>query len=365
MSRCSRILVGIHLALAGIIGDGYLAAPGQEVVSDINRDERVVFFPTVAQFSGDRQAWVVPLHGWIFEPETDDTLRGPAIREFRDRLGLDPREASTTIFEERMRLFLVDNERRKRIAVRLAGQSHMLGPSGVDGHFTETIRVPVAAAPAAGGMLRFEAITQKGDERRFEGVAFCLRPEGVSVISDVDDTIKVSDVLDKRELIRNTFIRPFRAVDGMAAAYARWAKEGAQFHFVSASPWQLYEPLSTFARDAGFPAASFHLKSFRLKDSSFLNLFEDPVAYKLTIVAPLLKSFPDRRFILVGDSGEKDPEVYGAVAREHPGQVLRIYIRDVTGEPADAPRYRAAFRDVPREKWRVFRDAAELEWPGE
>jgi phosphatidate phosphatase APP1 len=102
-----------------------------------------------------------------------------------------------------------------------------------------------------------------------------------------------------------------------------------------------------------------------LKDSSFRALFEDPLTYKLNAIEPLIKDFPDRKFILVGDSGEKDPEAYATLARYHPAQVLSICIRDVTDEPADSPRYREAFRDVPPAKWQLFRDPATLDWPSE
>ena len=69
---------------------------------------------------------------------------------------------------------------------------------------------------------------------------------------------------------------------------------------------------------------------------------------------PLIGRFPNRRFVLVGDSGERDPEIYAALARKHPQQIIRVWIRDVTGEPAGAERYEKAFRDLPVESWQVF-----------
>jgi phosphatidate phosphatase APP1 len=146
----------------------------------------------------------------------------------------------------------------------------------------------------------------------------------------------------------------------MAGLYQRWAADGAAFHYVSSSPWQLYEPLAQFARDAGFPEGVFHMKKVRLKDRSILRLFDDPFDTKPPVIRELLERYPHRRFILVGDSGEKDPEVYGAIARQFPEQVMAIYIRDVTGEDASAQRYRAAFRDTAPETWRVFQSASEL-----
>lgn len=63
-----------------------------------------------------------------------------------------------------------------------------------------------------------------------------------------------------------------------------------------------------------------------------------------------------RTLVLVGDSGEHDPEIYGKVARMYPKRVGQIFIRAVKGEKPDADRFREAFKDVPREKWLVFTD---------
>jgi hypothetical protein len=148
---------------------------------------------------------------------------------------------------------------------------------------------------------------------------------------------------------------PFREVEGMAGLYRQWARRGATFHFVSASPWQLYEPLADFARQAGFPHSTYHLRRIRLKDRSVLSLLADPLTAKLQVIEPLMETYPQRRFILVGDSGERDPEVYAKIAEERPEQVLRIYIRDVTGQAADTPRYQATFGKLPEnERFRLL-----------
>jgi phosphatidate phosphatase APP1 len=147
----------------------------------------------------------------------------------------------------------------------------------------------------------------------------------------------------------------------MAALYQGWATNtGAQFHYVSASPWQLYVPLAAFMHSNGFPAGSFHLKSFRPKDRSFFELFASPVEYKLSVIEPLLKRFPKRQFVLVGDSGEKDPEVYARLAREHPEQIVMILIRELSDEGPESTRYRTVFQKLPSEKWRLFRDPKEI-----
>jgi len=343
------------------------SAEGQigEPPSRIKSDERVVFFPTAARLSVDGKSWIVPIHGWVFEPEEGDLLRGMAMGQVRRKLGLDPNQPATVAFEDRVRWFLVDNERGKRISIRIGGQEYTLPPSNRDGHFQGVVSVSRDDVDelADHGRLRFSAVTQSDDNRDFRGVVHLIGPKGTSVISDIDDTIKVSEVTDKKRLVTNTFFRPFRAVDEMADVYSGWARTGVQFHFVSSSPWQLYVPLSNFASEAGFPQATYHLKRLRLKDSSFWQLFADPLKTKSATIEPILAAYAGRKFVLVGDSGEKDPEVYGTLARRHPDQVLRIYIRDVTGEPADSVRYSKAFEDLSAGKWRVFRDPSKLELP--
>ena len=91
-----------------------------------------------------------------------------------------------------------------------------------------------------------------------------------------------------------------------------------------------------------------------------LSLFADPEKYKPKLIEPLLKKFPQRQFVLVGDSGERDPEIYGALARKFPDQIKHIFIRDVTPQQTGKERYRAAFRNLTADDWTVFREPGEL-----
>jgi len=89
-------------------------------------------------------------------------------------------------------------------------------------------------------------------------------------------------------------------------------------------------------------------------------LFEGPEKYKPGVIEPLMKKFPNRRFVFVGDFGERDPEIYGALAREHPQQVAKILIRDVTEEGPEADRFKTAFRELPLSLWKMFREPSEI-----
>jgi hypothetical protein len=333
--------------------------------AELKGDERVILFPTSGHRVQSGAAWELSIHGWTFEPEP----RTAALALFRSALQLKAGElgdAGEAIFAERARWFLVDNERRKRVTVRVAERSVRLNPSGANGHFFDRVRLSAKTMErwrreARPERLSLPTVPAARDGRVFTGEVHLLEDTGLSVVSDIDDTIKLSEVTDREALLRNTFCRPFRPVPGMAAVYQAWAtNHGARFHYVSASPWQLYAALAEFTRTNGFPAGTWHLKHFRWKDETFFQLLASPQAYKLGVLEPPLKQFPRRRFVLVGDSGERDPEIYGLLARKYPGQVARIFIRDVTGEPATANRYRSAFAGMPSASWRVFKTPEEL-----
>ena len=339
-----------------------------KVKSEIRADERVVFYPTYARRVDDGPAWNVSIHGSIFEPEEDSLRREAALGLLRRLLGLSREQAEATVFKERARAFLVDNEGGKTISVRLGDNVYGAGTSGPNGHFGTTLALPAAeverlrlADPDQIDWLTFHAVTRPDDHRTFAGRAQWIGPHGLSVISDIDDTIKITMVTDRRAMVHNTFLREFEAVEGMSSLYRNWAEAGCAFHYLSASPWQLYEPLSGFLHAQGFPPGSFHLRQFRLKDSSALDLLASPERYKSEAIEGILADFPRRHFILVGDSGEKDPEIYGDVARKHPEQVIRILIRNVD-RPEEAPdRFHTAFQGIPEDRWRVFREPGELD----
>jgi hypothetical protein len=346
--------------------------PGAEALhqaaqrSPIKSDEDVLFFPTAGWLAreGDHEVWKLPVHGWIYEPELDDLLRESLLLSLRQALDADPQQLASGVLEGRLRGFLVDNERDKRIEVELAGQVFALPASHADGHFEDVLSLPADAARAVSrdGRLTVRAITRPDDHRQLTGEIFLLEPRGLLVVSDIDDTVKITEVRNRKAMLRNTFLVPFRAVPGMSELYARWIDRAAgdHLHFVSSSPWQLYSALREMLDQAGFPAASLTLKRIRLKDRSVSALFADPRETKPKAIEALLEASPGRPVILVGDSGELDPEIYGEVARRHPERIAYIAIRNVTGEGPGAPRYRKAFEGVAAERWTIFLEPGEL-----
>ncbi|KAG8897265.1 hypothetical protein FRB99_008273 [Tulasnella sp. 403] len=161
----------------------------------------------------------------------------------------------------------------------------------------------------------------------------------VRLISDIDDTIKRTDVtLGLKTIYRNVFVKGLEelVLPGMADWYSSLRRRGVRFHYVSNSPVELLPVLQEFFQIAGIPEGSVKLKYYGGR-SLLSGLWTQSGDRKRAGVAEILDSFPDSRFFLVGDSGEQDLMLYSALAKERPHQILAIFIRDVSlnGEMAD------------------------------
>lgn len=178
---------------------------------------------------------------------------------------------------------------------------------------------------------------------RASGEVFVVGPGcRYAIVSDIDDTIVQSIVTQKMVLLANTFLKNAASatpVPGKAKLYQLLA-EGAPpppVFYVSGSPVNLYPRLAYYLALHGFPPGPVILKNLGLHHEHDA-LFEQ-IAYKTAKIEPLLAAFPDLTFLCFGDSGEKDPEIYGALAKKFPGRIRHISIRLVTDEKADAPRF--------------------------
>lgn len=342
----------------------FLLTHTSALASQLKSDERIIFFPTSASLDEKTGVWDIPIHGWIFEPEEDSIWRSLMVQELFEWLELSSDSVDNEIFRRRARMFLVDNERGKQFAVKIGETSVEMKRSEPNGHFRQNTAMKRGQfiETVSEGWLPFYIDSAQTGGLKVVGQTQVVPPKGLSVISDIDDTIKISGVLDKKVLLENTFLKEFKPVPGMSRLYHRWELEGAVFHYVSASPWQLYPELAKLLSTERFPRGSISLRSFRVKDRTFFNLFTSPEKSKVPIIESILARYPLRKFILVGDSGEKDPEVYGEIARSHKEQVLKIFIRNVPGSVASKERYEKAFEGVDNDRWMLFGDPAKIKY---
>jgi phosphatidate phosphatase APP1 len=143
------------------------------------------------------------------------------------------------------------------------------------------------------------------------------------VISDIDDTIVYSNVLSKwRMLLALAFsnARTRKPFKGVAAFYRALHRGVNPVFYVSKSPWNLYAPLVEFLELQGLPLGPLALRDFGLRMNR---------NHKTEAIEAILATYPALKFVLIGDSGEQDPEIYAAIVRRHPERIRAIYIRSI------------------------------------
>jgi hypothetical protein len=339
------LLAGLFLLPSALLAD-----------CELRPNEVAIFFPTVAVWDAGLQAWQVDIHGWIYEPETRSVRRRMLLSMLRHSLGISEHDAAAATFRSRAQPFLVENVQRA-LEIDLAGTRQALPVSDAGGHILARFLVKDLTPNQS---YRFHIAACPGAQGEITGEVWAAAPQGRIVISDIDDTIKRTEVNDRRRMMATTFVEEYQAIPGMAGVFSAWRQQdpGTLFYYVSASPWQLFSPLSDFLKRSGFPDGIFSLKRFRWKDRSFMSLWESPAEYKIPLLRALFTQFPERKFILVGDNGEQDPEIYGELAREHVSQVEHIYIRRTIASRTE--RLDRAFQGLPADLWTEFQDAKDM-----
>ncbi len=163
------------------------------------------------------------------------------------------------------------------------------------------------------------------------------------VISDVDDTILVShaaELLKKMRLVLTKNARTRLPFPGIAGFYHA-LQDGLNLQhknpifYVSSSEWNLYDFLVDFCEFRGIPRGPFLLKDYRKSIAQVWRSGGGSHLHKLHKIKHLLTAFPSLPFILLGDSGQHDAEIYAQAVHEFPGRILAIYIRDVSRAKKD------------------------------
>lgn len=158
------------------------------------------------------------------------------------------------------------------------------------------------------------------------------------VISDIDDTVMHTGVVNKLMMMWRLFMQGPRsrvAFPGVASLYRGLyhGPSGDQCNpmlYVSRAPWGIYEILDEFFRLHRIPVGPIlFLREWGI--SWWRPLPRRAKDHKLLLIRDMLDIYCEYRCVLIGDSGQHDPEIYTRIVREYPGRIEAVYIRNVSG----------------------------------
>ncbi|GAA5512667.1 hypothetical protein Dcar01_01385 [Deinococcus carri] len=218
--------------------------------------------------------------------------------------------------------------------VRVVGRLGDLSASAVsdgDGYFTLTF---APTEPLAGGWHEV-SLSIEGRPGTTRARVQVVAEARFGIISDLDDTVIQSDVTSLPRMLVTSLTGnartrlPFPGVGALYRALTRDGEARNPIFYVSSSPWNFFDLLWQFLEYRRIPLGPLFLRNWGV------DLLGGHGGYKHGVIERIFARFPGLNFVLVGDSGEKDPEIYAEVVRRHPGRVLAVYIRDVTGGSRD------------------------------
>jgi hypothetical protein len=195
-----------------------------------------------------------------------------------------------------------------------------------------------------------------------------------AIISDIDDTIKITKTTSPIGILRTTFADTPTPIDGMPELYKHivsrlspsQSTDPVNYFYLSASPYNLYPFLRTFLRTY-YPPGQLILRDNSWMDlGGLLKSFTQGVqAYKVDRMEKIHSWLPKRKFLCIGDSTQSDPEAYAEMYHRYPGWIGAIFIRRVLdagglGEKNKDERFEKAFKDVPKGVWLVFETTEDL-----
>ena len=156
--------------------------------------------------------------------------------------------------------------------------------------------------------------------------------EEFGIVSDIDDTILSTWLPRPMVAAWNSFVvkeQARQAVPGMARLYQRLLSEhpGAPIIFISTGAWNTYPMIQRFTARHGIPQGAMLLTDWGPTNTGWFRSGQD---HKRRCLRELARDLPHIRWLLVGDDGQHDPELYAEFATLQPEHVRARAIRQLT-----------------------------------
>ena len=294
-----------------------------------------------------------------------------AVADIADKIGLKDKEGdkgdSERRIAERLQPFADGIAPARSVKIEFEnGRVSKLGPGARSAVSTNTI---TAIEEHKNGETMSTHTLPKEVSPQGPMTTYFSEPEGWLVISDIDDTIKITMTPSPIGILQTTFVDDPAVIPGMPELYQEIRSTiNPAWTYLSASPYNLYPFLREFVHEH-YPPGPLTLRDASWMDfGGFLaSLTQGTEAYKSSRIEKMHSWLPKRKVLCVGDSTQTDAESYGEICRKYPGWIKKVFIRKVvdvgemqsTDKNSDE-RFEKAFKGVDRSIWQTFVEPKEL-----
>ncbi|KAA8566058.1 hypothetical protein EYC84_008662 [Monilinia fructicola] len=183
----------------------------------------------------------------------------------------------------------------------------LVGQTTVEGDYDQFIQIANVSGP--GGYLApgndttdIQRLNVYTDGTLTGNATSYLVPEsGITIISDIDDILRITKIYEPKEGLLNSFARPFTQWMNMPDIYANWSRTIPNFHFhyLTTTPEQVTRNYMQFIYD-NYPGGSFDTRPLNFSDVSAT------LSIRKFLLTKIFETYPHRKFILVADTSNAD-----------------------------------------------------------
>lgn len=227
------------------------------------------------------------------------------------------------------------------------------------GDFDAFVTLSNTTGPNGGHMLQGNGTTRIQTLNMYingtdtgNATTYLVPPTGITIVSDIDDILRVTKIYNPKEGLLNSFARPFTPWLNMPEVYANWSKAlpNIHYHYLTTTPEQITRIYMDFIYKT-YPLGSF--------DTRPLNFSDVPATLSIRkfLLDRIFQTFPERKFIVVGDTSNSDiMRDYPQLAKDYPGQVLCIFLRNTSStDPEDRfPYNTSGFQGLSQNQYMFF-----------
>lgn len=227
-------------------------------------------------------------------------------------------------------------------------------PTTAQGDFDDFVQIQsngLAAGNSTSDIQRLNVYAQGSNIGN--ATSYLVPPTGLSIISDIDDILRITKIYQPKEGLLNSFARPFVQWMNMPDIYANWSRSIPDFHFhyLTTTPEQVTRNYMDFIYKT-YPGGSFDTRPLNFSD------VEATLSIRKYLLVKIFETFPERKFILVADTSNSDVmKAYPQMATEFPGQVRCIFLRNTSAtDPGDRfPYDTSGFKDLDKNSYMFFK----------